>query len=283
MAIGGQVVAVQSMEINSVDGSKVGEMTELWDITEERREKRQWEDFVVMMTHDLKSPLTVMKCYIQGIRSGMYGEISSQIQSLLEEVEHSGAHLNSMIEDMLDSCRLELGLLQLNRQYCDMLKFLQECYRDNLRAAQDRGLSLVMNADEGVPGLVVDGKQLVRVFNNLISNAIKFTPPQGQVSISARIAVNALHVSVADSGIGIPPEDLSRVFNKYYRSAGAAGYKGSGLGLAISKAIVEAHDGSIFVESTIGKGSRFTVSLPLSSLGMNDQSLQIVRSGDTMG
>jgi signal transduction histidine kinase len=105
----------------------------------------------------------------------------------------------------------------------------------------------------------LDCKQLSRVFNNLISNAIKFTPRGGKVSVNAGAAKGNLYVNIEDTGIGIPWQDFSRIFKKYYRSAGASGFKGTGLGLTISCAIVEAHGGDIKVESTEGKGSRFTV------------------------
>ncbi|MBI5485267.1 MAG: PAS domain-containing sensor histidine kinase [Deltaproteobacteria bacterium] len=263
MAFGKRVVAVLSKEVKSAEGITIGELTELWDITDERREKRQWEEFVVMMTHDLKSPLTVIMGYIQGIRLGMYGEIGSRIEGLLEKVEQSGSSLYSMIEEILDSCRLELGLKKLNRQPCNISRLLEDCCRDNLRVAQEQGLDLVFIDKAEAPELMADSKQLARVFSNLISNAIKFTPSQGQVLIVSWNLEESVHVSVSDTGIGIPPEDLSRIFFKYYRSAGATGYKGSGLGLAISKAIVEAHGGIISVESTPGAGSSFIVAIPL--------------------
>jgi len=119
----------------------------------------------------------------------------------------------------------------------------------------------------------VDSRQLVRVFNNLIGNAIKYTPAAGEVTIIAENGENALQVTIADTGIGIPPEDLSRIFFKYYRCAGASGFKGTGLGLAISKTIIEAHGGGIEVESFIGAGSTFTVRIPFRTQEDSDPSL----------
>jgi signal transduction histidine kinase len=270
LAIGEQVVAVQSTVIVSADGNTVGEMTELWDVTEEKRSKRQWEEFVTMMTHDLRSPLTAIMGYIQGIQCGMFGEISSLLRNVVDKAEESGKTLNSMIEEMLDNFRLEVGLLNLKRQKCDMGKLLEACCRDNLRAAQGQGINLVLDRREVFPELYVDCRQLMRVFNNLIGNAIKYTPSAGEVTITAVIGGDALHVAIADTGIGIPAEDLGRIFFKYYRSAGASGFKGTGLGLAIGKTIVEAHGGGIKVESFIGVGSTFTVSIPISSPEDND-------------
>lgn len=265
MLIKGRIIAARSTTLRSGSGAVCGEMTELWDITEEKRSKRQWEEFVTMTTHDLKSPLNAIMGYIQGMQCGMFGEISSLLRTVVEKAEESGKTLHAMIEEMLDNFRLEVGLLKLSRQGCDMGQLLAGCYRDNLRFAQGQGIRLVKVRLEDLPELYVDCRQLMRVFNNLIGNAIKYTPSGGEVTITAEIDGDALHVSIADTGIGIPPEDLARIFYKYYRSEGAAAFKGTGLGLAISKYIVEAHGGGIKVESCIGSGSTFTVSIPLSS------------------
>ena len=117
-----------------------------------------------------------------------------------------------------------------------------------------------------MPSLEVDVRQISRVFANLVGNAIKFTPAGGKVVLTASCSNDLLQISVADSGIGIPAQDLEKVFKKYYRSEGVTGYKGTGLGLTISKAIVEAHGGAIKVESTEGKGSRFTVIIPTNEI-----------------
>lgn len=269
-AVNGRYVAARCMEVRSGGGVVQGEMTELWDVTEMRQTKKQWEEFVAMMTHDLRSPLTVMMGYIQGMLCGVYGEIGTRIRAVAEGVEQSGLKLNAMIEEMLDNYRLEIGLLSLNRQSCDMGEILEECYHDNLRAAKGWGVNLVLELPEVRPVLQVDGKLLSRAFNNLISNGIKYTPDAGDVTITMEIAADFLLVTVTDTGIGIPAEDLGRIFYKYYRSAGAAGIKGTGLGLAITKTIVEAHNGSIEVESTVGVGSRFQVIIPCSGPELSD-------------
>jgi signal transduction histidine kinase len=272
MMIKGQVIAAQSTAIKSSYGALCGELTEIWDVTEDKRSRRQWEEFVAMMAHDLRSPLTVIMGYIHGMQCGMFGKISNRLRNVVEKAEVSGKKLNSMIEEMLDIFRMEVGLLNLNRQSCNMGKFLEGCYNDNLRAAHEKGINLILDGLEGLPDLQVDSRHLMRVFNNLIGNAIKYTPDGGEVSIIPTSDENALHVTIADTGIGIPPEDLSRIFIKYYRSAGASGIKGTGLGLSISKTIVEAHGGGIAVESSIGGGSRFTVSIPFQFLEDIDSS-----------
>ena len=271
IVIKGRIIAAQSTAVRSPgSGAICGEMTELWDVTEEKKSKRQWEEFVIMMTHDLRSPLTAILGYIQGMKCGMFGVIGSQLLNIVEKAEESGEMLNSMIDELLDSFRLEVGLLNLNRQNCDMGQLLERCYRENLQASQRQGVKLVLARMEELPDLHVDFRHLLRVFNNLVGNAIKYTPADGEVTIIAESGADSFRVTVADTGIGIPQEDLSRIFYKYYRSSGASGFKGTGLGLAISKTIVEAHGGGIEVESFIGVGSTFTVSIPFSSLEGHD-------------
>ncbi len=264
ITVRGRVYAILASEVRSRQGVALGEMTEIWDITERKKEKRQWEEFVAMITHDLKSPLTVINGYLQMMKMGVYGGLSKKIGDVVDQMEQSGSRLLSMIEELLESYQLEVGYLNISRERCDIEKILNGCYSDNLNDAHDKNIDFKLSIDEGMPLVNVDCKQLSRVFNNLFGNAIKFTPRDGAVTVSAGESNGNLCVRIEDTGIGIPCKDLPRVFNKYFRSAVASGYKGSGLGLAICKAIVEAHDGAINVESMEEKGSKFTVMIALS-------------------
>jgi len=263
IALLGRAYAVLATEVRNRQGHVLGEMTEIWDITAEKKEKRQWEEFVAMVTHDLKSPLTVINGYLQMLKMGVYGDLTAKLNAVVDQMEQSGSKLVSMVEDLLGTYRMELGIINLSRERCDINTIVEACYGDNLNEAKDKGIEFTFKIDEGIPPVHLDIKQISRVFNNLIANAIKFTPRGGAVSVSARVGGGNLYINIDDTGIGIPCQDLSRIFKKYYRSAGASGFKGTGLGLAISRAIVEAHGGDITVESTEGKGSRFTVMIAL--------------------
>jgi len=266
MSILGRGIVVRSTEVIATDGAVLGEMTELLDVTAEKKEKRQREEFVAMMTHDLKSPLMVMLGYVQAIKLGMWGSVDPQINSSIDEIERSGHSLSSMIENMLDVYRLEIGLVQINRQCCDIREILEGCYRDCKLEADDQWVNLTLTINEEIPPMQVDSKQLARVFANLIGNAIKFTPRNGIVTTTAEVVDGILEVAVQDTGIGISGKDISRIFNKYFRSEQAAGFKGTGLGLTISRAIVEEHGGIIEVESSEGLGSTFTVKIPVKNM-----------------
>ena len=263
VAVLGRVYAVLASEVRNRQGVPLGEMTEIWDITEQRKEKRQGEEFVAMITHDLKSPVTVINGYLQMMKMGVYGALDRTIEEIVEQMDQSGERLLSMIEELLEVYQMEMGNIKINREPCDIVDILGACYRDNINEAKDKGLIFSLSLEEGLIPVNVDEKQLGRVFNNLVGNAIKFTPAGGEIFLSGRITGSNLTIHVDDTGIGIPAQDLSKVFKKYFRSKVASGFKGTGLGLAISRAIVEAHGGVITVESSEGNGSRFTVMMPL--------------------
>lgn len=265
MNISGRVIEVRATELLSPDNEPLGDITELLDVTLERREKRSREEFVAKMTHDLKSPLMVIQGYVQAVKLGMCGELHPRVSGMLDDMERSGKSLYSMIEDLLDVYRLEMGLVQIKRQGCDIGSLLEECCRDRGLEAAENGVSLKIRVPGNLPSIQADRKQLSRVFANIIGNAIKFTPRRGKVAVSASVKDDRLHVAVSDTGIGIPEKDIGRVFNKYFRTEQAAGFKGTGLGLTLSKEIVDAHGGVIELESVDGAGSTFTVILPLAN------------------
>ena len=261
VSVDGTVISVRSVTLPESSG--YGELFELRDITGEKREKAQREEFVAMMTHDLKSPLTVIMGYVQALIGEMPEKVDASLHLFIREMDKSAGKMLSMIEDVLDSYRLEVGLLQIDRHPCNVGSLLEGCVSDGKREATVHGSTLSCDISSDLPVLELDGKQIGRVFSNLIGNAVKFTPRRGTIHLSSALRDGALLIEVCDSGIGIPPDELPRIFNKYFRATLAQGFKGTGLGLTISKAIVEAHGGSINVESVVGKGSRFSVFLPL--------------------
>lgn len=263
ISINGLVLSVRGEDLAGVAGVSLGRIIEIRDISEEKREKKQRDEFVAMMTHDLKSPLTVVLGYIHAMKDELGRRVDNSLGNCLGEMEKSSTKLLSMIEDIMDAYRLEVGLLKIERESCDIRSLLAGCCHDGMQEAVIRGSQFRESIPEAMPQLLADPKQLARVFANLIGNALKFTPRRGSIEVLARCTDENLEVEVRDTGIGIPHNEVDRVFNKYFRSSASAGFKGSGLGLTISKAIVEAHGGTITVTSEEGKGSSFTVILPI--------------------
>jgi len=242
-------------------GDRAGyfEVIEIHDRSEERRLMKSREESVAMMTHDLKSPLTVMMGYIQALRSGS----PSLVATCIDELERGAHRLLSMIEDMLDAYRMEAGLIQSSRGVCPIAEILLQACADHLHEAAQQGVSLTYDIPEDLPTILADTRQISRVFANLLGNAVKFTPSGGSVTVAARRESDGVCIRVRDTGVGIPEDELERVFQKYFRSSRSRGYRGSGLGLAISKAFVEAHGGTIRAERAEGGGTIMEVWLPL--------------------
>ncbi|MBJ6724735.1 PAS domain-containing sensor histidine kinase [Geomonas sp. Red875] len=264
ISIDGSMVSVRCSEIKNERGQSC-ELFQIRDITAETKEKRQREEFVAMMTHDLKSPLTVIMGYIQALLGEMGEKVDPSLHLFIREMNKSSSKMLTMIEDVLDAYRLEAGLLQIDRALCNVRAIIEGACQDGAREATVHGSTFTATIAPDLPNMELDGKQIGRVFANLIGNAVKFTPRRGSISVEAAVRDASLQVVVTDTGIGIPAEELPKVFNKYFRSSAAQGFKGTGLGLTISKAIVEAHGGTISVESGAGQGSRFTVVLPLTA------------------
>ena len=262
MHICGQVIQAKATSVICREGACLGDMYELRNITMERREQRQSDEFVAAMTHDLKSPLTVMLGYVDALVYDPVCAGSAKAAACLDEMRRSGHRLLGMIEDILDSYRLDAGLLQIQRDFCDLKAVLERSCSELGRDAEAHEIAFSSSIDPAIPVFKADGKQLARVFSNIISNAIKFTPRHGSVKVEARYSGGEVQIAVSDSGIGISAKDQERIFNKYYRAEQAKGYKGTGLGLTISKAIAEEHGGSIQVASSEAAGSCFTVYLP---------------------
>lgn len=260
MSIEGRILWVSTFAV-ATEGM-TGELTEIRDITAERKEKRQREEAVAMMTHDLKSPLTVLMGYMQIVKDELYECLDTRLLASVKEMERSSRILLSMIEDVLDSYRLELGLLSIAKEWCNLRDIVESCCHDIDHEASAQGVSISFSAGGEFRPVEGDPRQLSRIFANILGNAVKFTPTGGKVEVTIAGGDKELLVNVADTGIGIAEMDLARIFTKYYRTERAAGYKGTGLGLAICKAIVEAHGGRIEVRSIQGSGSTFTIALP---------------------
>jgi signal transduction histidine kinase len=171
-----------------------------------------------------------------------------------------------MVESLLDLARIEAGQLDFKAHAVALSDLLQNVGDSLSVKARDKGLGLTLEIPPGLPRIAGDGDRLAQVFVNLLDNAVKHTPAGGQITLRAETDPNGVTIAVQDTGVGIPPDDLPRVFERFYqvdKSRKSDRRSGMGLGLAITKQIVEAHGGVIQVASALGKGTTFTVWLPL--------------------
>lgn len=219
-------------------------------------------DFVSVASHELRTPLAVILGYASFLREEVSGEAGEQLSAVLQ----SALRLRSIIDDMVNLRHVETGEVELERDIFSMKELIQEVTGefDQLATAKQHVLGLDLPDDP----LKIDGdrQKIYLVLANLLSNAVKFTPPKGRVQVSAQRKGEEMWVSVMDTGVGIPERDYERIFNRFYQVEPTLTrrYEGMGLGLSIAKSMVELHEGRMWVESIVGKGSRFIVVLPVS-------------------
>jgi PAS domain S-box-containing protein len=227
------------------------------DISARRESERMQRDFVAMITHDLRSPLTSIKAFAQlTLRQQRYNERA------LTTIIRQSDRLQRLINDLLDASRLEHGRLELRRSQVDLVSLARAAAEQAQALTSDHTIRLEVAADRPLVGLF-DGDRIAQVLENLLGNAIKYSPG-GPVHLRVTAGDHTARIAVTDQGPGIAPEALPHLFERFYRAAASSGMPGLGLGLYICKGLVEAHGGAIAVESAVGQGSTFTVTLPLS-------------------
>ena len=224
-------------------------------------------DFVANVSHDLKTPITAIAGWSQALLDGT--AVTSEAQQQAAGIIHGEAErMARLVEQLLDLARIESGQLQLARRPVDLAQLLAGVYHNLKLSAQEQQVELTLDATP-VPPLLGDPDRLVQLFTNLIDNALAHTPAGGRVRLEVRPGEQAVEVVIVDTGKGIAPEEVSRIFERFYQveksRARADGRRGSGLGLAIVRELVELHNGHIEVHSQLGHGSTFTVHLPLSA------------------
>jgi two-component system, NtrC family, sensor histidine kinase GlrK len=220
-------------------------------------------EFVGTASHDLKTPISIITGYAELIHDELSGPLHTRHRELLRSLSDQTETLQRRVDQLLELSRMEAGRLRLGLEEINVRHFAGEVQRAYEPAARMRELQLDLSVHDNAPPFLIGDPDVLRtdVMGNLIGNALKFTPPGGMIRISIRPDGDRLSIEVADTGCGIPQDQLDHIFEKYYQGRGANG--GAGLGLAIAKAGVEAHGGTIHVTSRIERGTRCRVSLPV--------------------
>ena len=220
--------------------------------------------FLANMSHELRTPLNSILGFSEVLQDKMFGELSEKQEEYVNYIGESGQHLLSLINDILDLSKVEAGKLEMQPAEVRFGDLLQNSLTMVKEKALNHGIELSLKLEDKIPEIFADERMVKQVVYNLLANAVKFTPDGGKVGLEAVKDGEDIRVTVWDTGIGIKEEDRGKLFKEFQQldSGRDKRYQGTGLGLALSKRLVEMHGGRIWVESEVGKGSRFSFTLP---------------------
>ncbi len=229
---------------------------------------RHKSEFLANMSHELRTPLNAIIGFSEVLGERLFGELNDKQAEYTEDILSSGRHLLSLINEILDLSKVEAGRMELELAAFDLPLAIDNARTFVRERATRHGITLDVTVDGRLGDFVGDERKIKQILLNLLSNAVKFTPEGGRIKLNARQADGSVEISVSDTGIGIAAEDQARIFEEFRQVGADYAHKseGTGLGLTLAKKFVELHGGKIWVESEVGKGSRFTFTLPISRM-----------------
>ncbi|MBI5417758.1 PAS domain-containing sensor histidine kinase [Candidatus Poribacteria bacterium] len=264
-------VMVSTAPLRSPDGKIIGGVETFRDVSELEKINKELiqlnnvkTDFLSMVSHELKTPLTIVKGYVELLIHERLGTLTPKQKDVTEIIKNKIDKLNLLINDLLDVSQMEFGKFKIAKNPFDIIELVVYKKKEFQVIAEKKNLALnlILYDDK----IIVNGdkERLSQVLSNLITNAIKFTESKGKITIKLETKQDYLYIHVIDTGIGIAPEQVNKIFDKFYQvdASCTRKYNGVGLGLAISRDIIKLHDGKIIVKSEPGKGSTFTIIIP---------------------
>jgi two-component system, OmpR family, phosphate regulon sensor histidine kinase PhoR len=234
------------------------------DVTHFRKVEKMRRDFVANVSHELRTPLSIFRGYLETLIDDPH-QPPGELLRILEVMERHSNRLNALVEDVLSLARLESPGMELTLSDVDLPELLHSVMRDWEKRLAAKQLKSHLNFPGNLPRLRADETRLQELIYNLLDNAVKYSKPGGTVFLRAEPAGESIRISVADQGIGIPENDLPRIFERFYRAdkSRSSEHSGTGLGLSIVKHIAQLHGGSVEAESELGKGTTISVVLPI--------------------
>lgn len=253
---------ISSAIINAPEGSGTNYwfMIQIRNITAEKELDQLKDDFLQSLTHDLRSPMTAVRGYLQVLGEEMAGPLNDEQKKMIHIMENASTKLLHIVSNLLDSAKMSAGKLKLNISDCNLRQILPNTVEIFHTEAAKKKISLTLDMPDSMRPIRLDPHLLERVIINLIGNAIKFTPDGGFITIKVIDLTDRIQVQVTDTGNGMPAEFLNKIFKKFEQASGTRG--GTGLGLSICKFVVDAHYGEIGVRSKQGEGTTFTFTIP---------------------
>ncbi len=263
--IGERFISVHLSPVISATQEFLGLVSVFRDITTEVQADRAKSDFVSMVSHELRTPMTAVKAYVDLLLMETPGPLNDQQRKFLKVVKGNSERLIDLVSDLLDISRIEAGKVKLERQPVDMADIIEQVVMTIAPNVEEKNQQIRVIAPTNLPKAFGDPARLTQILTNLVGNAHKYTPEGGSIALYAYVRHGMLHVAVADTGIGISPENQRKVFERFYRvdDPGVRETTGTGLGLSIAALLVQMHGGQIWLESEVGEGSTFYFTVPL--------------------
>jgi signal transduction histidine kinase len=239
------------------------------DITHLIEVDRMKSEFVATVSHELRTPMTSIKGYVDILLMGVAGEMSDQQQNFLQVVQENTERLNILVNDLLDLSRIEAGQVKLSLNPVDIAEIIDEALLEinRLTVAEKKSMRFDIQLPEDLPMIKGDSERIRQILINLLGNAFHYTLENGKVSLSAQLIGDEIQIDIRDNGIGIPPREQERIFDRFYRGDNhmVIATAGTGLGLSIVSKLINMHQGRIWVQSSgiEGEGSTFSFTLPI--------------------
>jgi len=263
-----KILRSSSAVIEDENGQTVGMVTVLNDITKQKELDSMKDQFLSNVTHELRNPIGAIKQSISVILEETAGPVTEPQKKFLSNAKRNLERLGALIDDILDLAKLEAKKMEIKPQPTAITAVIDEVSQTLSAWIKNKDISLVEDIQENLPEINIDPDRIVQVLMNIISNAIKFTPKGGTITLGAQLLKkekgDQMEISIADTGVGIPKNDLPKIFGKFQQAKNRSlgDISGTGLGLAIALEIVQLHGGEISVDSEEGKGTKFIISLP---------------------
>jgi len=262
-----KVLRASSAVVENENGQTVGMVSVLSDITKQKELDHLKASFVASVSHELRTPLAAIDQSLSLILNKSTGEISPAQEEFLSLAQRNLKRLNILLNDLLDLSKLEAGKMELKRRTVSIEEIAEESIGSLNNWAKAKAIKIVKKIQGGIPQVNVDSNRIIQVLNNLIGNAIKFSPNNADITVEANFqnGKEEIEICVQDTGIGIPKESLTKIFDKFFQldERTSTDISGTGIGLFVAKEIVELHGGRIWAESEEGRGAKFIFTLPL--------------------